>query len=118
MTLYLKKKEKEKEKEYQLKFISIYSIYLGNMRYKQDEIILLLYTSFFLCISVSTGDRYFLFYTLYEADFLQGFIKNKDRKVVQASYSSFHYTDDVLSLNTFRFGHYLHPIYLNGLEVI
>ena len=94
----------------------IASIYLSYNKYKQDEIILLLYT-YFLCISVSTGDRLFFLYA-YEADFLQGFIKNKDRKLVQTSHSSFHYTDDVLSLNNFRFGHYLHPIYPNELEVI
>ena len=41
--------------------------------------------------------------------FLQWFLKNKDRKSVQAFNSSFRYIDDVLS----RFGDCLHLIYLN-----
>jgi len=35
----------------------------------------------------------------YEADFLQGLIKNKERKLAQIFNSSFCYIDDVLSLN-------------------
>jgi hypothetical protein len=45
-----------------------------------------------------------LFLHAYEADFLQGFLKNKDRKLTQTFNSSFRYIDDVLSLNKSRFG--------------
>ena len=38
----------------------------------------------------------------YEANFLQGLLKNKDRKLVQTFNSSFRYIDDVLSLNYSR----------------
>ena len=56
------------------------------------------------------------FYT-YEANFLQGFLKNKYWKLPQTLNSSFLYIDDVLSLNNFWFGDYLHCIYPNELEV-
>ena len=58
-----------------------------------------------------------LFLHAYEADFLQRVFKNKDRKLAQNSNSSFHYFDDVLSLNNTRFGDYLHHTYPNELEV-
>jgi hypothetical protein len=51
-----------------------------------------------------------------EADFLQGLLNNKDRKIVKTFNSSFRYIDDVLSLNNSRFGDYLHCIYQNELE--
>ena len=35
----------------------------------------------------------------YDVDFLQGLLKNKDRKSTQTFKSSFRYLDDVLSLN-------------------
>jgi hypothetical protein len=57
-----------------------------------------------------------LFLYAYEADFLQGLFKNKDRKLDQTFNSSFRYIDDVLSLNNSRFGEYLHRIYQNGLK--
>jgi len=41
-------------------------------------------------------------------DFLQGLLKNKDRKLAQTFKSSFRYINDVLSLNNYRFGDYLH----------
>ena len=53
----------------------------------------------------------------YEADFLQGFLKNKDRKLAQTFKSSICYIADVLSLNNSRFGDYLHRIYPTELEV-
>ena len=53
----------------------------------------------------------------YETDFLQGLLKNKDRKLAQNFNSSFRYIDDDLSLNNSRFGDYLHLIYQNKLEV-
>jgi len=60
-----------------------------------------------------------LFLHAYEADFLQGFLKNKDRKLPQTFNSSFRYIDDVMSLNNSRIGHYLlvHRIYPKELEV-
>ena len=51
-----------------------------------------------------------LFLHAYKADFLQGFFKNKDRKLAQIFNSSFHFIDGVLSLNNSRFGDYLHSI--------
>ena len=42
---------------------------------------------------------------------------NKDRKLAQIFYFSFHYIDDVLSLNNSRFSDYLHCIYPNELKV-
>jgi hypothetical protein len=54
----------------------------------------------------------------YEANFLQGLLKNKDRKLAQTFNSSFRYIDDVLSLNNFWFDDYLYLIYpINELEV-
>ena len=38
----------------------------------------------------------YLFLHAYEADFLQCFLKNKDRKLSQTFNSSFRYIDDVL----------------------
>jgi len=58
-----------------------------------------------------------LFLHAYEADFLEGLLKNKDRKLAQTFNSSFRYIHDVLSLNNSRFGDYLHRIYPNELEV-
>jgi hypothetical protein len=60
-----------------------------------------------------------LFLHAYKADFLQGFFKNKDRKLAQTFNSSFCYihVDDVLSLNNSRFSDYLHHIYPNELQV-
>jgi hypothetical protein len=58
-----------------------------------------------------------MFLHAYEADFLQGFLKNKDRKLAHTFNSIFRYTDDVLSLNNSQFGDYLHLIYPNELEV-
>jgi len=47
----------------------------------------------------------------YEADFLQGLLKNKDRKLSQTFNSSFRYIDDVLWLNNSQFGDYQYRIY-------
>ena len=52
----------------------------------------------------------------YEAECIQGLLKNKDRKLVQNFNSSFRYIDDILSLNNSRFGDYLHRIYPHELE--
>ena len=58
-----------------------------------------------------------LFQHAYEADFLQGHFKNKDRKIAPNSNSIFRHFDDVQLLNNTRFGDYLHHIYPNDLEV-
>jgi hypothetical protein len=50
-----------------------------------------------ICIPMGTNRAPLL--DAYEADFLQGLLKNKDRKLAQTFNSIFHYTDDVLSLN-------------------
>jgi hypothetical protein len=44
-----------------------------------------------------------LFLHAYEADYLQGVLKNKDRKLAQTFNSRFRYINGVLSLNTFLF---------------
>ena len=58
------------------------------------------------CASLLTD----LFLHAYEADILQGVLKNKDRKLAHTFNSIFRYIDDVLSLNNYRFGYYLHHI--------
>ena len=58
-----------------------------------------------------------LFLRAYEADFRQGILKNKDRKLAKILNSSFCYIDDVLSLNNSPFSDYLHRIYPYELEV-
>jgi hypothetical protein len=58
-----------------------------------------------------------LFLLAYGIDFIQGLLKNKDRKFAQIFNFGFPYIDDVLSLNNSRFAEYLHHIYPNGLEV-
>jgi hypothetical protein len=58
-----------------------------------------------------------LFLCAYEVNFLQGLLKNKDRKLAQTFNSRFLYIDAILSPNNSRFGDYLHRIYPNELEV-
>jgi len=53
-----------------------------------------------------------LFLYAYEAVFLQGLLKNKDRKLAQTFNSSFCYIDDILSLDNSQFSddqHLIHP---------
>jgi hypothetical protein len=52
-----------------------------------------------------------------QTDFLQGLLKNNDRKWAQTINSTFHYIDDVLSLKRSCFDDYLDLIYPNELEV-
>ena len=49
-----------------------------------------------------------LFLHAYEACFLQGHLKNNDRKLAKTFNSSFRYIDEVLSRNNTRFSNYLH----------
>ena len=58
-----------------------------------------------------------LFLHSYEAEFLEGLVQKKDRKLAQAFNFSFRYIDDVLSLNNPRFNDYLHLIYPGELEI-
>ena len=44
-------------------------------------------------------------------------LKNKEWKLAKTFNFSFRYIDDVLSLNNYRFGYYLHHIYPNVLTV-
>jgi hypothetical protein len=58
-----------------------------------------------------------LFLLAYGTNFLQGLLKNKNKKFAQIFNFSFLYIDGVLSLNNSRFAGHLHHIYPNGLEV-
>ena len=58
-----------------------------------------------------------LFLHSYEAEFLQGLLQKKYRKLAQTFNFSFRYIDDVLSLNNSRFCDYLHLIYPSELEI-
>ena len=50
-----------------------------------------------------------IFLNPYEADFLDGLLKQKQKQLAQRVNFSFRYIDDVLSLNSSRFGDFLHP---------
>ena len=56
-----------------------------------------------------------LFLYSYEADFLDGLLKQK--QLAQTFNFSFRYIDDVLSLNNFRFEDFLLLIYPSQLEI-
>ena len=58
-----------------------------------------------------------LFPHAFQTDFLQGLLKNKDRKLPPTINSSFRYIYDVLLQNNSLFGDYLHRIYQNDPEV-
>ena len=58
-----------------------------------------------------------LFISAYVADFLPGFLWNKDIKLAHAFNTSIRYVNDVLLLNSSWLGNYLHLIYPNKLEV-
>ena len=49
-----------------------------------------------------------LFRYSYEADFLDGLLKQKQKQLAQSFNFRFRHIDDVLSLNNFRFGDFLH----------
>ena len=73
-------------------------------------------------IGISMGTKYApilsdLLLHAYEVHILQGFLKNKDRKLAQTFNSIFRYIYAVPSLNNSRFAEYLHPIYPNEPEV-
>ena len=58
-----------------------------------------------------------LFLYSYEADFLDGLLKQKQKHLAQSFNFNFRYIDDVLSLNNSRFGDFLHLIYPSQLEI-
>ena len=64
-----------------------------------------------------SATRRFVSNTLMRQYFLQGLLKNKDKKLVQTFNSNIRYIDDVLSLNNSRFADYLPRIYPNEHEV-
>ena len=52
-----------------------------------------------------------LFLYSYEADFIQGLLKKKEKKLARSFNFMFRYIDDVLSLNNSRFGDFVDRIY-------
>jgi hypothetical protein len=58
-----------------------------------------------------------LFVYSYEADFIQGLVKKNEKKLARYFNVTFHYTDDVLSLNNYRFGNFVDHIYPIELEI-
>ena len=53
----------------------------------------------------------------YEADFIQGLLKNNKNKLARSFNFTFRYIDDVLSLNNSRFGDFVNRIYPIELEI-
>jgi hypothetical protein len=58
-----------------------------------------------------------LFLYSYEADFIQGHLKNREKKLARSFNFIFRYIDDVLSLNNSRFGDCVDRIYPIELEI-
>jgi hypothetical protein len=52
----------------------------------------------------------------YETDFIQGLLKNNEKKPVRSFNFTFRHIDDVLSLYNSRFGDFIDRIYPNELE--
>ena len=53
----------------------------------------------------------------YEADFIHGLLKKKEKKLARSYYFTFRYIEDVRSLNNSRFGDVVHRIYPIELEI-
>ena len=51
-----------------------------------------------------------VFYS-YEADFIEGILNKKEKKLAWSFNFTFHYIDDVLSLNSSRFGDFVDRIH-------
>ena len=51
-----------------------------------------------------------LFFYSYEADVIQGLLKKTENKLSRSFNFTFHYIDDVLSLNNFMFGDFVDRI--------
>jgi hypothetical protein len=58
-----------------------------------------------------------LFLYSYEADFIQGFLKKNEKRLVRSLNFTLCYTNDVLSLNNSRFCDFVDRIYLIELEI-
>ena len=58
-----------------------------------------------------------LFLYSYEADFIQGPLKKKEKKLARSFNFTVRYIDDVLSLNNSRFGDFIDRIYPIELEI-
>ena len=58
-----------------------------------------------------------LFRYSYEAEFIQGLLKKNEKKLAQSFNFTFRYIDDVLSLNNYMLGHFVHRIYSIGIEI-
>ena len=58
-----------------------------------------------------------LFLYSHEADFIQGLLKENEKKLAWSFSFTFRYIDDVLSLNNSRFGDVFHRIYPIELEI-
>ena len=59
----------------------------------------------------------FSFLYSYEADFIQGLLKKKEKKLARSFNFTFRYIDDVLSLNNSSFGDFVDSIYPIELEI-
>ena len=53
-----------------------------------------------------------LFFYTYEADFIHGLLKKKEKKLAQSFNFTFHYIDDILSLTNSGFGDFVYRIEL------
>jgi hypothetical protein len=58
-----------------------------------------------------------LFRYSYGPDFIQGLLKKNEKKLARSCNFTFHYIDDVLSLNNSRFGDFVDRIYPTELEI-
>jgi hypothetical protein len=58
-----------------------------------------------------------LFLYSYEADFIQGLLKNNEKNLALSFNFTFRYIDDVLSLNNSRFGDFIDCIYPIELDI-
>jgi hypothetical protein len=53
----------------------------------------------------------------YEADFIQGLLRNNEKKLARSFNFTFRYIDDILSLNNSRFGDFVDRIYPIEFEI-
>ena len=58
-----------------------------------------------------------MFLYSYEIDIIYGLLTKNENKLAQSFNFTFHYTDDVLSLNNSRFGDFVYRIYPIDLEI-
>ena len=69
-----------------------------------------------LVLLFSYFNQYAILY-LYEAEFIQTFIKNGKRHLAKSFCFTYRYIDDVLSTNNPKFGNYIDDIYPAELEI-